>query len=72
MLRCGFGGFEETFDGSLGWVFVMLDVTQADLELFPIGWLSLLPDWACFGRCEWFVLRLEVGGSPLWCPGVLL
>ena len=67
-----FGCFDETIDGAMGWVFVMLDVVQTYLELFPIGWLPFFPYWTCFGRCEGFVLRLEVGGAPLRCPGVLL
>ena len=64
VLWCGFGGFEETLYGSWGWVRLVLDEAQACLELFPKGWFACLPDWTGLGRGEWFVLRLEVGGSP--------
>ena len=69
VLGRGFRGFEESLDGAVGRVLLVLDAIQPDLKLFPVGWFALLPNGSDFGRGEWFVLSLQVGGSPCGAHG---
>ena len=72
MLGNRFNGLEETLDGTMVWLCLIVDDGQAGLELFPKRWLAFLPYWTSSGGGEWLELSLEVRCSALWCPRVLL